>query len=81
MSSTIIEDRVFADYMTRLFDAATRFVIIYSNDEDAPWDGAHVRYHQFSRWVASNRSDFDLVESERNPHPEDPADPGKHQHH
>jgi len=71
----LIEDSVFERYMATLFDRADRFVVIYSNDVEAPWDGAHVRYRNFSRWVADNRPDFSLMQVERNPYPEDPADP------
>lgn len=71
----LIEDEIFERYMAGLFDRADRFVIIYSNDVDAPWDGAHVRYRAFTPWVEANRPDFDLKQVEKNPFPEDPADP------
>jgi SAM-dependent methyltransferase len=71
----LIEDPVFERYMATLFDRAGRFVVIYSNDEDAPWDGTHVRYRAFSRWVAANRPEFELIAVEKNPYPEGAEDP------
>jgi hypothetical protein len=71
----LIEDAVFDRYMATLFDRADRFVIIYSNDEEGAWEGAHVRNRAFTPWVAANRPDFELMAVEKNPYPEDPADP------
>lgn len=71
----LIEDAVFERYMTTLFDGADRFVIIYSNDEDAPWEGGHVRDRAFTQWVVANRPEFELVAVERNPYPLDLAHP------
>jgi SAM-dependent methyltransferase len=53
----LTEDRVYSDYMQRLFDSATRAVIIYSSngDPERPTDAAHVRHRRFTEWVAQNR--------------------------
>ena len=70
----LVEDQAFEPYMTDLFDAASRFVIIYSSDYDevaAP----HVRHRNFTRWVESNRPDFSLTERVPNAFPFDESDP------
>jgi SAM-dependent methyltransferase len=53
----LIEDRVYSDYMQRLFDSATRAVIIYSSngDPNGRADAAHVRHRRFTEWVAQSR--------------------------
>lgn len=70
----LIEDTVFDRYMRDLFDRADRYVVIYSNDVDTPWNGAHVRNRKFSTWIERNRPGFDLIERVANPYPEDPQD-------
>lgn len=71
----LIEDSVFIAYMQHLFDASTRFVIIYSNDIEVPWGMTHERYRKFSQWVEQNRPEFSLTQIEKNPFPADPKDP------
>lgn len=59
----LVENKTFRDYMARLFDASTRYVIIYSSDsDDNTGDNAvHVKHRAFSRWVAKNRPGWDLL--------------------
>lgn len=48
----LVEDAVFESYMERLFQAATRFVAIYSsNCSGLMNDSPHVRHREFTRWV------------------------------
>ena len=49
----LVEDAVFVAYMRRLFEAASRYVIVYSSDRDEPVQpvAPHVRHRRFSRWV------------------------------
>jgi hypothetical protein len=67
----LVEDRVFDDYMKRLFDSSERFVIIYSsNTDDIPEDMAsHVRHRHFSRWVDANEAAWKLIEHIPNRYP------------
>ena len=67
----LVEDEVFDDYMARLFDASSRWVIVYSSDTDEQRDGVapHVRHRAFSRWVAQHRPGFRLVQHIPNRHP------------
>lgn len=59
----LIEDGVFYTYMEQLFAAATRYVVIYSRDDERPRQAGHVRYRRFSDWIASNAAQWHLVES------------------
>jgi len=60
----LVEDRVFEDYMTTLFGAAERYVIIYSSDTDRNhwWASAHVKHRKFTSWISRVRSDWRLID-------------------
>jgi SAM-dependent methyltransferase len=68
----LVEDKVFHAYMTHLFRAADRFVVIYSSNEDLRPVSPHVRHREFVRWVAEHQSDWQLVEHLPNRYPFDP---------
>jgi hypothetical protein len=70
----LIEDDVFDEYMRRLFDAATRFVIIYSSNHDASGTAEHVRHRCFTQWAETERRDFALVRHIPNEFPFDEDD-------
>ena len=70
----LIEDSVFERYMTQLFDAAQRFVIIYSSNNDRQSDAVHVRHRKFTDWVEHERPNFMLTDHQRNPFPEQVRD-------
>jgi SAM-dependent methyltransferase len=59
----LVEDAVFESYMRRLFDAAERFVIVFSSntDENEPDRVAHVRHRRFTDWVERERPDWQLA--------------------
>lgn len=66
----LLEDETFDKYMTRLFNASTKFVIIYSsnhtdNENMAEW----VRHRKFTDWVEANANDFELVGKIPNKYP------------
>ncbi|HMM75029.1 MAG TPA: class I SAM-dependent methyltransferase [Gammaproteobacteria bacterium] len=67
----LVEDEVFERYMARLFDAATRYVIIYSSNTDEPVDSSspHVRHRAFTPWVAAQRPQWRLVRHIPNRYP------------
>lgn len=54
----LVEDSLFEQYMRRLFDSATRYVIIYSSDRDAAQIVPHVRHRQFTRWVNDEATEW-----------------------
>lgn len=66
----LVEDAVFDDYMARLFDAATRYVIIYSsNIENYYPETMHVRHRKFSKWIAKNRQGWKCAQFIKNKYP------------
>lgn len=71
----LVEDDVFDRYMAALFDAATRFVIVYSSNDDTPPPAPHVRHRRFTDWVERNRPNFQLRERVANAFPFDENDP------
>jgi len=70
----LVEDEVYDRYMTTLFDAASRFVICYSSNEDLAAPVAHIRHRRFTRWVEQSRPDWTLVNRIDNIHPFDEFD-------
>jgi SAM-dependent methyltransferase len=70
----LIENDVFDRYMHQLFDAASRFVIIYSSNEDKAWTGLHVRHRHFTPWIEQNRPEWKLHRIIPNAYPFDEKD-------
>ena len=64
----LVEDQVFHAYMSRLFDVARRYVIVYSSNYDSV-GAAHVRHRTFTDWIEKNRSQWHLVEKIPNRYP------------
>jgi SAM-dependent methyltransferase len=56
----LIEDEIFDDYMTRLFDSAERYVVICCNDTSDDEKAAHERHRDFTKWIAHNRPEWTL---------------------
>lgn len=67
----LVEDEVFDTYMQTLFDASTRWVIVYASnhDDNDPAEAAHVRHRQFTRWVEVHRPGWALREQIPNRYP------------
>ncbi|MFC7671594.1 hypothetical protein ACFQWH_00835 [Mycolicibacterium sp. GCM10028919] len=71
----LVEDETFEAYMMQLFDAATRYVIVYASDFDSDWPDPHVRHREFTRWIEANRMDFERVQTIENRYPYSAKDP------
>lgn len=69
----LVEDDVFDEYMHRLFNASSRFVVIYSSNQDDPIEpvAAHVRHRRFSSWIDENAPHWRLVNRLPNSYPYD----------
>lgn len=70
----LVEDEVFEHYMRRLFDAAERFVIVYSSNTDDANTSAradHVRHRRFVDWIDVNAPEWKLVQVVPNRYPFD----------
>lgn len=67
----LIEDAVFDAYMQNLFNAATRYVIIYASNTNQQDDVvvAHVRHRRFTDWVEANKTDWQLTHHIPNRYP------------
>ena len=70
----LVENHVFERYMRNLFDGSTKWVIIYSSNEERI-EAEHVRHRKFSKWVERNRRDFTLTDVIPNRYPFDATDP------
>ncbi len=64
----LTEDDVYNDYMERLFNASTEFVIIYSSNYEEP-QNYHQRRRKFSDWI--NTKDWTLIKFIPNKYPYD----------
>jgi len=57
----LVEDSVFENYMSLLFNSSGKFVIIYAWDFNGKRQ-YHMRHRKFTEWVEQNRKDFKLLE-------------------
>ena len=59
----LVEDDVFDTYMRTLFEASTKWVVIYSSNYDDRRKGKsrHVRHRMFTDWIEQNRPDWKLI--------------------
>lgn len=74
----LVEDEVFRNYMTLLFDASTDFVLIYSCNAVTPeLNIAHVKTRRFSDWIGQHRPGWHLVKHIPNRFPYEPENPGE----
>ena len=62
----LVEDKVFEEYMHRLFDSSSKYVIIYSSDTEKKSKALHVKHRKFTRWVKENKPEFKLIMIEYN---------------
>ena len=67
----LVEDSVFEQYMEALFQAASRFVIIYSSNRDEPSvdEAMHVRHRRFTSWIDAHAPGWTLMAHVPNRYP------------
>lgn len=58
----LVEDQIFESYMTHLFAAARRFVVIYSTNALIHDNGRHVWHREFTKWVEVNCPQWRLTQ-------------------
>ena len=58
----LIEDSIFEQYMQRLFNAAERFVIIYSTNSNQKYRTPHIKHRKFTDWIDQKITAFHFVE-------------------
>ena len=72
----LIDDEVYHDYMSNLFDYSKKYVIIYSNDQhDNGKFASHIKCHKFTEWVKEHRPEFELTLHLPNKYPYNPNNP------
>ncbi|MGI8449954.1 MAG: hypothetical protein ACR2MP_22800 [Streptosporangiaceae bacterium] len=59
----LVEDSIFETYMTHLFGAGQRYVIIYATNSLTHDDAPHVKHRVFSSWVEGNCPEWGLTQS------------------
>tara|TARA_R110000772_G_scaffold40132_14_gene94001 strand:- start:618 stop:899 length:282 start_codon:yes stop_codon:yes gene_type:complete len=65
----LIEDEIYDAYLANLFEASSRYTLIYaSNFEHFSPELPHVRHRQFGRDVADRFPEWELVEAFDNPY-------------
>jgi hypothetical protein len=65
----LVEDDVFESYMTRLFDSAEKYVIIYSSNLEVGETMDHVRHRKFSDYIEKNNPGWKLLATVPNEYP------------
>lgn len=60
----LVEDLIFEEYMHRLFNASSKFVIIYSSNtnENLANQSIHVKHRKFSDWVEHMAPEWRLTD-------------------
>ena len=73
----LVDDGDFEKYMKRLFEAAEKYVIIYSSNQDVQEKvvAPHFRHRLFTPWIEKNRPDWRLTGQIDNPFHFDGRDP------
>jgi len=69
----LVEDGIFTSYMRRLFQASTRYVVIYSSNFEESGD-PHVKHRRFTDWIDKNMPDWRLARTIKNKYPYNPQD-------
>jgi protein O-GlcNAc transferase len=64
----LVEDEIFHQHMHMLFDAAEKYVIIYSSNTDdlSLAHAKHIRHRRFSDWIETLRPEWELAEFKPN---------------
>lgn len=63
----LVEDSVFETYVRHLFDAAKRYVIIYSTNTEIRDTAPHVRHRRFQPWVERSCPEWVLTSKTSGP--------------
>ncbi len=71
----LVENEIYETYISNLFRAAQRHVIIYSSNHDEKTVSPHVRHRKFTDTVKSEFTDWELKTTIKNKYPYDENDP------
>ena len=70
----LVEDETFNEYMIKLFESSSKFIIIYSSNSETHENNGvskHVVHRKFTDWIDLNRPEFKLIEHTPNKYPFD----------
>lgn len=70
----LVEDDIFNNYMSHLFNAAEKYVIIYASNFDKK-QLFHEKDRNFTAWIDQNRKEWKLLEKIDNIYPQNSEDP------
>lgn len=65
----LIEDKVYHQYMSILFDASTRYVVIYSSNFDSSRVSMHMKHRKFTDLIENKMQRWKLLENKKNDFP------------
>jgi 2-polyprenyl-3-methyl-5-hydroxy-6-metoxy-1,4-benzoquinol methylase len=65
----LIEDKVYYDYLRKLFESSKRFVIIYAKNEDKNHK-SHVKFRKFTDYILETYANFKLIQHIPNEFPQ-----------
>ena len=65
----LIEERVYKEYMDKLFSMSNKYVIIYAKNEDVN-HAVHVKFRKFSNYIKSNLPEWQLIKHIPNKFPQ-----------
>jgi SAM-dependent methyltransferase len=71
----LVEDRVFEEYMSRLFSFSRCYVVIYASNYDARTQALHVRHRKFTAWIDKKAPEWQPTGFVANRFPPDPLRP------
>jgi SAM-dependent methyltransferase len=71
----LVEDCIFDQHMSSLFNASRKYVAIYASNEDHPSSDPHVRHRQFMTWIEKQQPDWRQIGFVKNRYPWDATKP------
>lgn len=72
----LVEDRVFDQHMTAVFNASRKYVAIYASNNEHD-SHPHVRHRRFTTWIENQRPDWHQIGFVKNKYPWDATRPGE----
>ena len=66
----LVEDNIFENYMSLLFSASNKYVVIYSSNKDE-CQARHVKHRNFTKWIEKNLPNWKLKSVIKNKYPFD----------
>jgi cyclopropane fatty-acyl-phospholipid synthase-like methyltransferase len=66
----LVEDEIFEKTMHDMFEASSKYVIVFSSNHTESTPELHVRHRRFTEYVAENFPNFDLIQKVENEYEE-----------